>query len=393
MSEAFDIAVVGGGAAGIAAAVGAARAGRTTILLDQRAAGGGTGGFSGLTTLCGLFDDQGRFLNAGFVQEFAEMLSENQPPSHFDSADHRLLRFGLENGVPTRDPNRMKMGRVWVLHYRPEKFRAIAANLFATTPHLQTRWNAPLTEVLMEGNRIVRLNNFRVGAVIDCSGTAEVARMIGLDCLATDETTQAPAVIFPLCNVTRELNSTAAVAQVLLPLARAGFPPLNFQTSFNSNVVTVKFTGPAEQVGDTISFLQKNVSGFENCRTPLTEFKATQRAGRMVPGQYLLTGADVLAGRGFPDAVARCAWPIEQWSAAGVSRHRYLQPGAHYEIPARSLRAAHVENLFMAGKTISADVDAIASARVMGCCLATGAAAGVLAANYSNSSCTDDARA
>jgi hypothetical protein len=36
----------------------------------------------------------------------------------------------------------------------------------------------------------------------------------------------------------------------------------------------------------------------------------------------------------------------------------------------------------MAGKTISADVDAIASARVMGCCLATGAAAGNLAAAY-----------
>ena len=34
----------------------------------------------------------------------------------------------------------------------------------------------------------------------------------------------------------------------------------------------------------------------------------------------------------------------------------------------------------MAGKTISADADAIASARVMGGCLATGAAAGYLAA-------------
>jgi len=64
------------------------------------------------------------------------------------------------------------------------------------------------------------------------------------------------------------------------------------------------------------------------------------------------------------------------------SRLRYLQAGKHYEIPARSLRAARVENLFMAGKTISADVDAIASARVMGCCLATGAAAAKLAAQY-----------
>jgi len=37
---------------------------------------------------------------------------------------------------------------------------------------------------------------------------------------------------------------------------------------------------------------------------------------------------------------------------------------------------------FAAGKTISADADAIASARVMGCCLATGAAAGNLAVSY-----------
>ena len=366
MSEAFDIAVVGGGAAGIAAAVSAARTGRTAILLDQRAAGGGIGGFSGLTTLCGLFDDGGNFLNAGFAREFAERLSED--------------------GVPARDSNLMKMGRVWVLRYRPEQFRAAAANLFAITPHLQTRWNAPLTGALMEGNRIVRLNGLRVGAVIDCSGTAEVARMIGVDCLATDETTQAPAIIFPLCNVERELNSTAAVAQVLLPLARAGFPPLSLQPSLESDMVTAKFAGRVDQVRGLIDFLQKNVSGFENCRTPLTEFKATQRAGRMVIGQYLLTGADVLAGRQFSDAVARCAWPIEQWSADGVARYRYLPAGTHYEIPARSLRAARVENLFMAGKTISADVDAIASARVMGCCLATGAAAGVLAADYLNSS-------
>jgi hypothetical protein len=280
------------------------------------------------------------------------------------------------------------MGKVWVLPYRPEMFRAAAANLFASTPNLQTRWNAPLTGAVLESNRIVGLNGFRVGAVIDCSGSAEVARAIGAECLATDETTQAPAVIFPLCNVTRKLTTPAAAAQVLLPLARAGFPPLNFQPSLEPDTLTVKFSGRAEQVKDLIGFLRANVGGLENCLTPLTEFTAAQRAGRMIIGQYLLTGADVLAGRKFPDAVARCAWPIEQWSADGVARFRYLPPGAHYEIPAGSLRAAQVENLFMAGKTISADVDAIASARVMGCCLATGAAVGVLAANYLDSART-----
>ena len=226
------------------------------------------------------------------------------------------------------------------------------------------------------------MNDFAVGAVIDGSGGAEVARLVDAECLATDATTQAPAVVFPLDGVTREFHSAADVAQVLLPLARAGFPPLNFQASLEPNQLTVKFTGPPEQVRPLIEFLRANIGGFENCATPLKEFAPTPRAGRMIVGQYVLTGADVLAGRKFSDAVARCAWPIEQWGADGVARFQYLPTGAHYEIPARSLRAARVENLFMAGKTLSADVTAIASARVMGCCLATGAAAGHLAAQH-----------
>ena len=378
MSAHLDIVVVGGGAAGIAAAVSAARAGRQTLLLDQRPGGGGTGGFSGLTTLCGLFDDEGKFLNDGFAREFAEALAERRAPSRQVPEDLHLAEPVL--GAP------IKMGRVWVLQYRPEIFREVAAKFFASMPNLQARWNSSLADVVVENNRIVSLNGFGVGAVIDCSGAAEVARAIGAECLATDETTQAPAVIFPLQNVTREFTTPAEVAQVLLPLARAGFPPLNFQANLDPGTLTVKFTGHADQVNALIEFLRANIPGFENCSTPLTTFTPAQRAGRMIVGQYVLTGADVLAGKKFPDAVARGAWPIEQWSADGVARFRYLPPGVHYEIPARSLRAAHVENLFMAGKTISADVDAIASARVMGCCLATGAAAGVLAARHLESS-------
>src|SRR5438876_436946 len=87
MSEQFDIAVVGSGAAGIAAAVCAARAGCSTLLLDKNISAGGIGGFSGLTTLCGLFDDTGNFLNNGFSREFAEALVERRPPArHVDAA-------------------------------------------------------------------------------------------------------------------------------------------------------------------------------------------------------------------------------------------------------------------------------------------------------------------
>jgi hypothetical protein len=355
MSEKFDIVVVGSGAAGIAAAICAARAGCITLLLDKNNSAGGTGGFSGLTTLCGLFDDAGNFLNDGFAKEFAEAIAETAP---------------------------LQTGKVWVLQYRSEKFRAVAGKIFVDEPKLQTRWNTPLENVAVENDQIVSLNDFRVGAVIDCSGSAEVARKIEIECLATDETTQASAVIFPLQNVAREMLTPAAAAQVLLPLAHAGFPPVNFQANLEPNSVTAKFNGPLEQIPRLIEFLRANVRGFENCSTPLKKFSVARRAGRMIIGEYILSGDDVLRAGKFSDAVAKCAWPIEQWNADGKTRLRYLPPGAHYEIPARSLRAAKIKNLFMAGKTISADVDAIASARVMGCCLATGAAAGNLAAKH-----------
>ena len=358
MSATFDIAVIGSGAAGIAAAVSAARTGRSTLLLDKSLAPGGTGGFSGLTTLCGLYDDAGNFLNDGFTREFADAISETPP---------------------------LKMGRVWVLPYRPETFRRAAEKFLADAPKLQTRWNTPLQKITARNDRIISINDFQVGAVIDCSGSAEVARSTGADCLETDESTQASAVIFPLYNITRELLTPAAAAQVLLPLARAGFPPVNFQSNLETGSLTAKFTGAPAQVPQLLNFLRANVPGFENCTTPLKQFSVSRRAGRMIIGEHVLTSAEVLAGTKFPDGLARCAWPVEQWSADGQTRLRYLPPGAHYEIPARSLRAAKIKNLFMAGKTISADVDAIASARVMGCCLTTGAAAGKLAANYLDS--------
>jgi hypothetical protein len=278
------------------------------------------------------------------------------------------------------------MGRVWVLPYRPERFREVAQRLLAAATKVRGLWNTQLTGTGMSSNQIESLNGFKVGALIDCTGTAEVARSVRAKCLATDKTTQAPAIIFPLHNVQRNLATPAAAAQVMLPLARASFPSLSFQPSLEIGVIVVKFTGTAQQVPKLIQFLRNNIAGFEECATPLTEFTSARRSGRMILGKYVLTGADVLGGRRFPDAVARCAWPIEQWNADGKVQLRYLPRHEHYEIPARCLRAASIQNLFMAGKTISADVDAIASARVMGCCLATGAAAGKLAAEWLHSS-------
>src|SRR3989442_16003998 len=107
---------------------------------------------------------------------------------------------------------------------------------------------------------------------------------MGGDGVETDKPTQAPAIIFPLLNVRRALKTPAEVAQVLLPLARAGLPPLSFQPSLEPNAFTVKFTGGPDQMAQVIDCLRAHVSGFEKCKTRSAEFVLAKRAGRMIIG-------------------------------------------------------------------------------------------------------------
>ncbi len=99
------------------------------------------------------------------------------------------------------------------------------------------------------------------------------------------------------------------------------------------------------------------------------------RQTRTIAGAYQLTAADGRAGRRFDDAVARCSWPIEV---------HHLAHGAHWEefgddhmhtVPLRSMVHAEADNLVAAGRCIDADPVALSSVRVMGPCIAMGAAA------------------
>ncbi|MBK7555218.1 MAG: FAD-dependent oxidoreductase [Flavobacteriales bacterium] len=60
-------------------------------------------------------------------------------------------------------------------------------------------------------------------------------------------------------------------------------------------------------------------------------------------------------------------------------------------IPAGALESAAIEGLYFAGRGISASEMAIASARVIGTCLSTGYAAGMLAAYHALGKSRDEA--
>jgi hypothetical protein len=106
------------------------------------------------------------------------------------------------------------------------------------------------------------------------------------------------------------------------------------------------------------------------------------RDGGRVRGEYCLSVDDVRRERKFEDAACRCSWPIEYWDPdAGVSLE-YLPVSSWYEIPLRALKAKGLANVWIAGKCLSADPLAQASARVVGTCWAMGEAVGKEAANH-----------
>jgi hypothetical protein len=104
------------------------------------------------------------------------------------------------------------------------------------------------------------------------------------------------------------------------------------------------------------------------------------RESRRIVGEYVLTADDCLSARTFDDQVALCGAPIEDHHAGADTRWVYLEEGAAYGIPFRSLLPRAVDGLVVAGRCFSATHDAHASARSMATCMAMGQAAGTAAA-------------
>jgi hypothetical protein len=99
------------------------------------------------------------------------------------------------------------------------------------------------------------------------------------------------------------------------------------------------------------------------------------RQTRTIVGAYHLTGDDIRAGRKFPDAIARCSWPIELHDRReGVHWEEFGDGHMHY-VPLRSLASPEADNLLAVGRCIDADPVALSSVRVMGPCIAMGRAA------------------
>ncbi|HOB36656.1 MAG: FAD-dependent oxidoreductase [Clostridiales bacterium] len=139
-----------------------------------------------------------------------------------------------------------------------------------------------------------------------------------------------------------------------------------------------------EQVFELFDFLKENIDGFQNSSLIMTAPSIGVRESRMIDGEYLLTGRDLISCRKFEDSIAAGNYDIDIHNPEGSgTSHYYFPEGQYYTIPYRSLIPKNVDNMLVAGRCISADHEAQASIRIMPivCCLgeAAGTAVGVAA--------------
>jgi hypothetical protein len=130
---------------------------------------------------------------------------------------------------------------------------------------------------------------------------------------------------------------------------------------------------------EAAAFVIEHVPGFADAFLADTAPTLGVRETRHTVGEYVLTGADVQGMARFDDAIAAGAWPQEYHVSGRGTTYVHLPPSGYYQVPLRSLRPRRVPNLWVAGRCISADHDALASTRVMAPSLALGQAAGTAA--------------
>jgi hypothetical protein len=147
------------------------------------------------------------------------------------------------------------------------------------------------------------------------------------------------------------------------------------ETPLEPLAATLKGIEGKEQADRAFAFLKSEFPAcFGKARIRSYGFPGIRQT-RWIVGRQQLSVDDVRTGTKFPDTIARTAWPIELHDhGSGHHWHVFDKDHVHY-VPFGSLTPAEADNIVAAGRCIDADNAALSSVRVMGPCMAMGAAA------------------
>lgn len=405
-----DVLVIGGGAAGVAAAETASSMDKDTWLIEKYGFCGGAAvaGLSG--TICGMFmasdeeNAQPEQVVFGFTERFRQELKKR-------------------NGVT--EPQ--KYGKTFTVTHDPLIWREVADDLLENAG-VTTLFHTSVTGVIMEKDAfkgVVIESNAGQSVIlskmiIDASGDAAVIARAGMDYYFGDQgRIQNPTMFFRIADVDMDKylayygDDTICPPKVteniltanksgeytlprhkiwIFPTTRPGELMVNAtrlagQDGRMLNVIDPKDFTEAEvfgrrQVRDYARFLNRFVPGCENAYVVDTGVEVGIRQTRSIVGVETLTNDDVVNCNKRKDGICRTPWPIELHSGDKPKLHWLIND--YYDVPYNTLVPIVGENIIAAGRCLSAEHEALASARVTAQCFEYGHAAGIAAVKAIN---------
>ena len=377
-----DICVVGAGISGVSAALEAARAGRRVAIVDSAPALGGQAIGAIIGTIIGLYTHGPRpyQITHGIADELIRDLT----------AEGSLARRASMTSTVTFQYDEVRLGR-WMERGIQEA-------------GVQTVLGAVLTGVEVTNRRVRHLDiATRFGAVrveaagyVDSSGDATLTFEAGLDVREPE------APVYGSLNFLIEGYDTDAVKDLVLAdvhtrLADRGaayglvrhdgflmhFPGKQFMLANVTHIETeidplaaasMVFEG-RRQADNVVRFLRAEFPRIFEHATVRTYGNPGIRQTRWIVGSRQLTLEDIRKGARPGDAVARCAWWVELHNAKDLVHWERFEPDHVYYIPLGCMTPRDADNIVAAGRCVDADVRALSAIRVMGPCIAMGAAA------------------
>lgn len=128
-----------------------------------------------------------------------------------------------------------------------------------------------------------------------------------------------------------------------------------------------------EQIWRIYLFMKKYFPGFENSYISNIADMAGIRESRRVEGQYIYTTDDILSGKTYSNPVLHGDYPIDIHSYK-KNYSTLEEKRIDYELPITALKLKDFDNVFVAGRCLSADFKAQAALRVQKSCFSMGEA-------------------
>ena len=382
-----DVLVVGGGMAGTMAALAAARMGARVILVERHTAVGGMATM-GLVQPITMWGNREHYVGGGLGRRILEELAEHKGAGDMNTygpvCDSEALKFELEKRLLA--DNVEILYQAWVNGVETDngEIRAVTA-------------------VAKEGTL-----RFKPKMVVDASGDADVAALAGVP---WDEGRQGATLMMTMAGIDWQRvpenandifrSHNDATYRGLLsfrhPTRRdAAFfncTEVDQLAALDTRELTRAIVECRRQAWRILEICRLHVPGFEQAYIEQTAPALGVRESRRIRGLYCLDEHDVMSGREFPDAIARCICPVDvHGDESKQGGKRYVALKKSYAIPYRTMIAKEVKNLIVTGRPISCDQAAHSSLRRMapGCSL--GEAAGIAAAMAVEAAASADAR-